>query len=122
MDDKERIEELRKYIHELGYDEQQLKDSLFSISFSVGEAGTVDVTIQWPEKITETATDYVSTLLYSVNEGLLKNMMIDAITDSYVKYPEIKDEVEEIVEKWLVLQTSSSDTPCIKPTETLRGS
>ena len=122
MDDKERIEELRKYINELGYNEQQLNDNMFSISFSVAESGTVDVTLQWPENITETATDYISTLLYSVNEGLLKNMMIDAITDSYVKYPEIKEEVEKIVDKWLILQNSSADTPCIKPTETLRGS
>tara|TARA_X000001036_G_C20373276_1_gene681469 strand:- start:95 stop:460 length:366 start_codon:yes stop_codon:yes gene_type:complete len=121
MDDNN-IDEIKKYMEEMGYAQEEGKDNLFSIGFSVGHNGTVDVTIQWPEEFTENLTECASTLLYSINEGLLKKMTVDAVTDSYNKYPEIKKEVEQIVEKWLILQSSSADGPCIKPTETLRGS
>lgn len=121
MDDKN-TDEIKKYMEEMGYAKENMQDHIFSIGFSVGSQGVVDVTIQWPEELTENLTECASTLLYSINEGLLKKMTVDAITDSYIKYPEIKKEVEQIVEKWLILQSSTADEPCIKPTETLRGS
>ena len=119
--EKKEPEEIKSYLESFGHLSEKEGVDNFLIYFSVGESGVVDVGMDWPEKNTDELISMTSTLLFSLNSGLLKNLMLDAITDSVSKYPELKDNLQKVVEKWLEIQNSSSDIPCIKPTDTLKN-
>jgi len=114
-------EKFKEYLESFGIDSNLELINMFKISFSVNESGIVDVAIDWPEKGGDEIISMSGTLLFSLNSGLLKNLILDAITDSSKKYPELTQDVQKVVESWLELQNSSSDSPCISPTDTLKN-
>tara|TARA_R100001509_G_scaffold162862_1_gene135662 strand:- start:237 stop:617 length:381 start_codon:yes stop_codon:yes gene_type:complete len=125
MDDKQNkekdLQEIESYLKSFGYNNENKTPDGFLIYFSVGESGVVDVGIDWPEKNNDDLMYMISTLLFSLNAGLLKNLTLEAINDSIIKYPELKSDVQKVVEKWLEIQNSADETPCIKPTDTLKN-
>jgi len=126
MDDskKEKInenEKINEYLKSFGIDSNLELINIFKVSFSVNESGIVDVGIDWPENGGDEIINMAGTLLFSINSGLLKNLILEAITDSSQKYPELTEDVQKLVESWLELQNSSNDGPCIKPTDTLKN-
>mgnify|MGYP001181375171 CR=1 FL=1 len=112
---------LREYLEAIELNGGPLEPHNFTASFSVDESGIVDVGIDWPENTNEKSTSMMATLLFSLNSGLLKNLMLEAISDSAQKYPELKPCIEKVVQNWLELQNSSDAGPCIKPTDTLKN-
>ena len=119
--EKKDLENIQSYLESLGCDENKKPIDNFLIYFSVGDVGIVDVGIDWPEHHTEESIYMIATLLFSLNTGLLKNLTLEAINDSILKYPELKSDVQKVVEKWLEIQNFSDETPCIKPTDTLKN-
>ena len=91
MDKKEEqdkdLEQIKSYLESFGHLSEKESVDNFLIYFSVGESGIVDVGIDWPEKNTDELISMTATLLFSLNDGLLKNLMLEAITDTITKYP-----------------------------------
>lgn len=114
-------EDLRQYLKSLNVERKDADHRKFDVSFSVDEIGVVDVGIDWPEEDAPDIISMIGTLLFSINSGLLKNLILEAITDSSQKYPELKECIQKSVETWLELENSSSGHPCVRPTDTLKN-
>ena len=106
--------DIQKYLESLAL-------NIFTISFSVSESGVIDVSLDWPEGDPEQITEMAATLLFSLNSGLLKTLMIEAIMNTIEQYPESREMVKKVIENWSELENSSTSEPCIKPTDTLKN-
>jgi len=116
------LNEIQKHLESLGFDTTQNEIDAFKISFSVAASGIVDVSLDWPEESSEKNAEMTATLLFSLDSGLLKNLMLESIMNTIEQYPESKGDIQKVVEKWAELENSTHTNPCIKPSDTLNNS
>ena len=92
----------------------------FTISLAVNDSGIVDVQLDWPDNSEEEEmSENIAHLLYALNSGDLKSVIVESLTEGPIKDPTLKKSVEMAIEKWLEFQNKYKNEPCVKPREAL---
>tara|TARA_Y100001937_G_scaffold3256_1_gene4273 strand:+ start:9807 stop:10208 length:402 start_codon:yes stop_codon:yes gene_type:complete len=117
-------EAIKEYMQLLGFDERGETNSRpkFTLSFSVDELGTVDVEVIWPDEKNEKHLELIKTsanLLYSINSGSLKSLVVEAIQNTKNLDPELLQDAQKLIKYWSIVEKKYSSEPCVKPRDTL---
>ena len=96
------------------------KDEKYIISFSVNAHSVVDVQVDWPsDEVDENMAENIAYLLYALNDGKMKKMTVDSMTESIIQQDGLEDTVSQVIAKWIEIQNKNSPEPCIRPSQTL---
>ena len=96
------------------------KEERYIISFSVNPSSVVDVQVDWPhEEVDENMAENIAYLLYALNNGKMKKMTVDSMTESIIQQEGLEDIVTQVITKWIEIQNKNSPEPCIRPSQTL---
>jgi len=91
------------------------------ISFAVNRRGAVDVEIDWPDNVNDTQMAYnIAQLLYSLNKGELKSMIVEIMAESAIKDTSLEKRIKEVITIWLDIEKTSNIEPHVKPRDALR--
>ena len=92
----------------------------FSLHFALSKNGIVDTQIDWPEEnIDDEFLNMIASMLYSINSGTFKNLMLEAISESYTQRNDLEEESKKLIQKWLNYKNSEITEPCIKPRDVI---
>lgn len=97
----------------------ELLKQTFAITFSIDLSGYVNIYIDWPDQdYRENMLMSISELLSSIDSGGMKTLMAEALTNTTIKSPELKQYITSLILRWAEIQNKNIESPVIKPRNT----